>query len=185
MDKNIKNNFNSETYKDLETYLFNFPSDLGGLGEIYNDQKYEDLNFFYYKPSGKIIDLPHLEYKQNSNSSQLNIELPQRANNSKINSDNIEIENKKDNEISGNPLCSVLNPIEGNLPTNITNMQQAYLNQYAYMNYMRMNIAARPQLQNNMLFMQVYQKNWMHQQEEEKNERHSHKHKKEKSIVKI
>jgi len=178
LDKTIKNNFNFESYKDLVTYLFNFPSDLGGLGETHNDQKYEDLNFFYYKPSGKIADLPQPEYKPNLNVSFINLELPVKSSNFNTNSEHNENENKKNYENSG-----IAN--EPNLAPGMGNAQQAYMNQMAYMNcmnYMRMmgmNMAAARQYQNGLM-MQEYQKNLMLQQNEEENEKHS-KQKKEKS----
>lgn len=177
MDKTIKNNFNFESYKDLDTYLFNFPSDLGGLGETYNDQKYEDLNFFYYKPSGKIADLPQPEYKPTINTSYINLELPIKSSNINSNLEQNQNENKKNYENSHANETS-------NLAAGIGNPQQAYMSQMAYMNqmaYMRMmgmNMAAARQFQNSLM-MQEYQK-MMQQQTEDKEEKHS-KHKKEKS----
>lgn len=182
LDKTIKNNFNFESYKDLETYLFNFPSDLGGLGETYNDQKYEDLNFFYYKPSGKIADLPQPEYKPNINASFINLELPIKSSNFNANQENSENEKKKNSENSSNT-NNIVNANEPSLPQGIGNAQQAYMSQIAYMNYMRMmgmNMAVARQYQNNYM-MQEYQKSLMQHQNEEENDKDS-KHRKEKSI---
>jgi len=180
LDKTIKNNFNCESYKDLETYLYNFPSDLGGLGETYNDQNYEDLNFFYYKPSGKIADLPQPEYKPNINISFLNLELPIKSLISHSNHEMSENEKKKNPENATNAVF-FHNANEPNFGQGIGNAQQvAYMNQMAYMNYMRMNMAVARQFQNNIM-MQEYQKSLINQQNEEESERHS-KHKKEKSI---
>jgi hypothetical protein len=44
---------NQENKEDILNYIFNFPSDFGGVGEVYEDEKYENLNFFDYKTKSK------------------------------------------------------------------------------------------------------------------------------------
>lgn len=60
-----KNNYHLSTSKDEKKYIANFPADYGGLGEILDDQKYEHLNFFEYKPN-KNKTIPSIEIKQGS-----------------------------------------------------------------------------------------------------------------------
>lgn len=43
-------------------YLFNLPSDIGGVGEVQEDSKYGNLNFFEYRTKNK--QLPAIEIKQ-------------------------------------------------------------------------------------------------------------------------
>jgi hypothetical protein len=50
--------------QDLLSYLFNLPADFGGLGEVLEDDKYDNLNFFEYKTKSR--QLPILEMKEGS-----------------------------------------------------------------------------------------------------------------------
>lgn len=43
-------------------YIFNLPSDFGGIGEVQEDSKFENLNFFEYRTKNK--QLPAIEIKQ-------------------------------------------------------------------------------------------------------------------------
>jgi hypothetical protein len=49
---------------NVKKYLFNFPADYGGLGEILDEKKYENVNFFEYKLN-KAKMIPNLEIRQN------------------------------------------------------------------------------------------------------------------------
>jgi hypothetical protein len=50
------------TDNKIFNYLFNLPSDFGGIGEVQEDSKYEKLNFFEYRTRNK--QLPAIEIKQ-------------------------------------------------------------------------------------------------------------------------
>lgn len=66
LKKSIKDNkVHLPNTKNLQKYLFNFPGDYGGLGEILDEQKFEKLNFFEYKP-GKNKMIPFIEMRQGS-----------------------------------------------------------------------------------------------------------------------
>lgn len=65
------------------TDIFDYPADFGGLGEIFNINKLENINFFDYKPSKK-KPLPTLEIKQGI----IHVNLESNHNNSmQVNSD--------------------------------------------------------------------------------------------------
>jgi hypothetical protein len=50
------------TDNKIFNYLFNLPSDFGGIGEVQEDSKYENLNFFEYRTKNK--QLPAIEIRQ-------------------------------------------------------------------------------------------------------------------------
>jgi len=65
LKKAVDENRISLIQKDLIKYLFNLPADYGGIGEILDEKKFENLNFFEYKPS-KNKQLPTIEVRQGS-----------------------------------------------------------------------------------------------------------------------
>lgn len=64
MKKAIKEKRIQLPTSNVKKYLFNFPADYGGLGEILDEQKYENVNFFEYKLN-KAKMIPNLEIRQN------------------------------------------------------------------------------------------------------------------------
>ena len=64
LQKAVKENRIFLPSSNLGKYLFDFfPADYGGLSEVLDEQKYENLNFFEYKRS-KARSTPSLEVKQ-------------------------------------------------------------------------------------------------------------------------
>ena len=64
LQKAVKENRIFLPSSNLSKYLFDFfPSDYGGLNDVLDEQKFENLNFFEYKRS-KIRNVPSLEVKQ-------------------------------------------------------------------------------------------------------------------------
>lgn len=66
LNKAIKENrVHLPNSKALIKYIFNLPADYGGTGEILDEQKYENLNFFEFK-AGKNKAIPVIEIRQGS-----------------------------------------------------------------------------------------------------------------------
>ena len=51
LNEMVSEGFNLPSVKDELNYLMNFPSDYGGLGDIYDEQNYENVNLFETKAS--------------------------------------------------------------------------------------------------------------------------------------
>ena len=94
--------------EDAANYLFNFPSDFGGVGEVFNDQNYEKVNFFDMKNSGnhKLYPVCRMDH--------FFVPLPQFNNN--INSINSDIHKNNSAQLNPNlnpqsfPFPNILHP---------------------------------------------------------------------------